>query len=172
VNTSLVDRSAIIDLAVGQAAECIFDNSAFATVTIDALSVGGTDTFGFSASGTGVSGFSVTTTQDSTKAGQTFESVPPGNVAFVGLGAPGWELDFVRCFSNTEGTSWVITGATTTIALAQGDVTECIYYYRLPSAIIPPPQLESRPIPILDPRMLLLLTLLVGACALWARRSN
>jgi hypothetical protein len=174
VNTSLVDRSAIIDLAVGQAAECIFDNSAFGTITISALSVGGTDTFGFTGSGTiGASvDFSVTTTQDTVKASNTFDSLPPGNALVVGQGAPGWELDFVRCFSNTGGTSWVIAGAATTIALAEGDVIECIYYYRLPSAIIPPPQLERRPIPILDPRMLLLLTLLVGVCALWARRSN
>ena len=46
-SVDLPGRSTTIDLAIGQAAECIFDNSAFATVTISALSVGGTGTFGF-----------------------------------------------------------------------------------------------------------------------------
>jgi hypothetical protein len=87
-SVDLSGRSATIDLAIGQAAECIFDNQSSATVTINALSVGDTDTFAFDASGAGVSGFSVTTTQDSTKAGKTFDLVPPGNVSFTGLGAP------------------------------------------------------------------------------------
>ena len=138
-SVDLSARSATIDLAIGQDAECIFDNVASATVTINALSVGGTDTFAFDGSGAGVSGFSVTTTQDSTKAGNTFDPVPPGNVSFVGLGAQGWQLDNVSCFRNTRGVNWVINGATTTIALAEGDATECIYYYRLPSALIVPP---------------------------------
>ena len=147
---------------------------ASAAVTINALSVGGTDTFAFDASGAGVSGFSVTTTQDSTKAGNTFDPVPPGNVSFVGLGAPGWQLDNVSCFGNTRGVDWVITGATTTIALAEGDSTECIYYYRLPSGIVVPPlpPAETISIPALDPRMLLLLVLLVGACVSWVRRRG
>ena len=144
-SVDLAGRSATINLAIGQAAECIFDNSEFATVTISALSVGGTGTFAFTGSGApdvqNRLEFSVTTTQDSTKAGNTFDSLPPGNASVVGLGAPGWELDNVSCLSNTPGTSWVIAGATATIALAEGDATECIYYYRLPSAIaivVPP----------------------------------
>jgi hypothetical protein len=75
----------------------------------------------------------------------------------------------------------VTVGATTTIALAEGDSTECIYYYRLPFAEpIPPLPTPTPPgspppgisIPALDPRILLLLVLLVGACALWARRRG
>jgi hypothetical protein len=174
-SVDLQARSAIIDLAIGQDIECIFDNSAFATVTINALSVGGTDTFGFDASGAGVSGFSVTTTQDSTKAGKTFDSVPPGTVSFTGLGAPGWQLDNVSCFGTTRGVDWVVAGATVTIVLSEGDATECIYYYRLPSGIVVPPvppPASIIPIPALDPRMLLLLVLMVGACAAWARRRR
>jgi len=179
-SVDLAGHSTTIDLALGQAAECTFDNAEFGAITISALSVGGTDTFGFV--GTGSPGtfaapveFSVTTTQDSTRASSTFDSLPPGNALVVGQGAPGWELDFVRCFSNSGGTSWVIEGAATTIALSQGDVTECIYYYRLPSAIIEPPPSESppsHPLPVLDARMLLLLILLLGACAVWARRKG
>jgi hypothetical protein len=142
-SVDLAARSATIDLAIGQAVECIYDNVASATVTINALSVGGTDTFAFDGSGAGVSGFSVTTTQDSTKTGNTFDPVPPGNVSFVGLGAPGWRLDNVSCFGNTGGVNWVILGATTTIALAEGGSTECIYYYALPSAIIVPPSIAK-----------------------------
>jgi len=173
-SVDLSGRSATIDLAIGQAAECIFDNQSSATVTINALSVGGTDTFGFDASGAGVSGFSVTTTQDATKAGKTFDPVPPGNVSFTGLGAPGWQLADVSCFGNTSGVNWVTVGATTTVALAEGDSTECIYYYRLPAAIVVPPlpPANMTPIPALDPRMLLVLVLLVGACAVWARRRD
>ena len=165
-------RSATIDLAIGQAAECIFDNSESAMVTIDALSVGGTDTFAFDASGAGVSGFSVTTLQDSIKAGITFDSVPPGNVTIIGLGAPGWRLDNVSCFGNTRGANWVTAGATTTIALAEGDATECIYYYRLASPVVPPTPPVATPIPALDPRLLVVLVVVLGACAAWVRRRG
>jgi len=171
-SVDLTTRSATIDLAVGQAVECIFDNLSSATVTINALSVGGTDTFAFDASGAGVSGFSVATTQDATKAGMTFDPVPPGNVSFVGLGAPGWQLDNVSCFADTRGVDWVIVGATTTIALAEGDATECTYYYRLPAGIVAPPSQNVVPIPAVDARMLLVLIVLLGGCTVWARRRR
>ena len=175
--TSTVDLAAhavTVDLAVGQAAECIFDNSAFATVTVSALSVGGTGTFPFSASGAGVAPFSVTTTEDTTKASMRFDSVPAGNVRFTGLGASGWVLDSVTCLGTTRGEDWVITGATTIIALSEGDATECIYYYRLPSGIVSPPVPPSsaEPIPAIDPSMLAALVLLIGGGAAWARHRR
>lgn len=165
-------RSATIDLALGDAAECIFDDSALATVTISVISVGGTGTFPFSASGVGVSPFSVTTPEDTTKAGNTFASVPPGIVSFVGLGATGWHLAEVSCFVNSRANSWVIDGAATAIALSDGDVIECIYYYAVPSEIPPPEPVIAKPIPTIDPRMLLLLILMVLACAAWAARMG
>ena len=158
---------ATVDLAVGQDAECIFDNSAYATVTISALSVGGTDTFPFSASGSGVSAFSVTTTQDATKAGKTFVSVPAGNVTFTGIGATGWLLDSVTCLGITRGQDWVIADATTVIALSEGDATECIYYYRLPEGIVTPPTPSetAAPIPVMPLPMVLVLVALIVAGA-------
>jgi hypothetical protein len=169
-SVDLPGRSATIDLAIGQNAECIFDNVASAAVTINALGRRH-DTFAFDARE--VSRI-LHDDAGSTKAGNTFDPVPPGNVTFVGLGAQGWQLDNVSCFGSTRGVDWVITGATTTIALAEGDSTECIYYYRLPSGIVVPPlpPAETISIPALDPRMLLLLVLLVGACVSWVRRRG
>jgi len=170
--TSRGERSATINLAIGDAAECIFDDAAFASVTISVISVGGTGTFPFSASGAGVGPFSVTTPADTTKAGNIFATVPPGLVSFVGLGAPGWQLAEVSCFGNTRSNSWVINGAATDIALSDGDVIECIYYYAVPVEIPPPEPPVTEPIPAVDPQMLLILILAVGACAAWIGRRR
>jgi len=163
-------RAVSVDLAVGQAADCTFENAALATITVSALSVGGTGTFPFNAIGAGVSPFAVSTTADSTKAGTTFESVPAGTVAFTGLGAPGWLLDSVTCLGVTRGTSWVIIGATATVALDQGDATECIYYYRLPAGVVSPPTpgASAEPIPVVHPWMLMALIVLVAGGAAWS----
>jgi len=179
---SIIDlpgRAATIDLAIGEAAECIFDNSAFATVTIDALSVGGTDTFGFTASGTGVSAFSVTTTRDSTKAGHAVRLGPGRHRLVHRPGRAQLATRQVSCFGTAGSVDWVIAGPTVTIALAEGNATECIYYYRLSSGIIVPPIPPLlppagvvTPIPVLDPRMLLILILLVVACAAWTVRRR
>ena len=171
-SVDLPGRSATIDLAIGQAVECIFDNVASATVTINALSVGGTDTFAFDASGAGVSAI---LRHDDAGLDQGGQDVRPGSARQRLVRRPGRAglatRDNVSCFGNTRGVNWVTVGATTTIALAEGDSTECIYYYRLPSAI-PPPPVIAKPIPALDPRMLLLLILLVRACAAWAARMG
>lgn len=164
------ERSATINLAIGDAAECIFDDSAFASVTISVISVGGTATFPFSASGAGVDPFSVTTLVDTTKAGNTFATVPPGVVEFVGLGAPGWKLADVSCFVNTRANSWVINGPATTIALSDGDVIECVYYYAQPLPIPPSKPGNIVAIPTLDPGMLLLMILILAGAAAWAVR--
>ncbi len=179
-SVDLKGHSTTVDLAVGQAAECIFDNSELATLIVSAVSVGGTGTFGFQGSAGVDVEFAVTTTQDSTKAGQTFNSLPAGDITVVGLGASGWELDDVTCLSNRSGISWVIDGETATIALSEGDVTECIYYYALSSSpVIPPvvppevpPPSKITALPTLDPRMLVLLGLLLGVSALWVRRRG
>ena len=84
----------------------------------------------------------------------------------VGLGAPGWELDNVSCFSNTPGTSWVIAGATATIALSEGDVTECIYYYR--STPVPPAVV----VPTLSVPLLALLALALAGAGYFASRTR
>src|SRR5262249_11061221 len=65
---------------------------------------------------------------------------PPGRFTFVGLGAPGWQLDHIVCFGVTGEVSWDITGAATVIKLPHGEKIECIYYYRLP----PPAPAEGR----------------------------
>jgi hypothetical protein len=84
----------------------------------------------------------------------------------------------VSCFGTTRGVDWVVAGATVTIVLSEGDATECIYYYRLPSGIVIPPVppfpplAGATPIPLLDPRMLLMLTLVIVGCAAWAGRRR
>ena len=184
----LAARSVTVAPALGESVECIFDNTLGTRVTISALSVGGTDTFAFVGGANTLFGFvsgidafgsggvfAITTVEDSTKESTTFGPLSSGNVAAYGLGAPGWELDNVSCLGNSDGTSWVIEGALTTIALSEGAAIECIYYYRASDQVVTPPlpsPSDTAAIPALDPRMLVLLAALVGAGAWWAARRT
>ena len=162
-SVNVITRTAALTLGNGDAAVCTFDDATLGTITIGVVSSGGTDTFAFDATGSGVAPFNLSTTVDGGKVSRAFAGLAPGSYVFTGLGAPGWTLFEVVCLSDANEVDWTISGAQVAIALPHGESIECTYYY---SRTIPePPPPEVTEIPTADRTMLGVLAIVLALLA-------
>jgi hypothetical protein len=97
------------------------------TLIINKTSVGGTDTFNYTGSGTGVSNFSIQTSGSPNGTGsQTFSNIAPGAKTVTESGPPaGWAFTSLVCNDPDGGTT--INGQTANVDLDAGETVTCTY---------------------------------------------
>ena len=122
---SLATRAATIDLDAGEDITVTFTNDQRGSITIikDAQPEGD-QSFGFTASGSGVSNFSLVDDGTATNT-QVFSDLTPGNYSVAETVPSGWDLTGLVCTGGGTNTSTSV--ATATIGLDQGETVVCTF---------------------------------------------
>jgi|GEM_PF-1454717 len=116
---------ASVPVADGDDIVCVITNTASGSITIvkDAVPNSPQD-FGFTATGTGVSNFSLDDDSDPTLSNtKTFTSLGAGSYSFTETATSGWDLSTINC----SGGSTSVNGATVTVNLTAGQNVTCTY---------------------------------------------
>ncbi len=125
---SVGTRTATFNLEPGETVTCVFTNVQRGTITIikDAIPDDPQD-FGFTATGSGLSSFSLDDDADATLSNmKTFSSLLAGDYSVTESAVGGWDLTGLDC--EVAGGSTALTeGATASLHLATGGSITCVY---------------------------------------------
>ena len=114
-----------VNLAEGENVNCVFTNTRRGTVVINKTAVGGNDTFGYTATGTDLGNFNITTSGGTGT--QTFTNVRPGAKTVLESAPPtGWVFTSLVC-SDPGDSGTTTTGQTANIDLDPGETVTCTY---------------------------------------------
>ena len=114
-----------VNLAEGENVNCVFTNTRRGTIVIDKTAVGGNDTFGYTATGTDLGNFNITTSGGTGT--QTFTNVRPGAKTILESAPPtGWVFTSLVC-SDPGDSGTTTTGQTANIDLDPGETVTCTY---------------------------------------------
>lgn len=137
VLVNMQTRTVTVNLVAGQHATCTFENSKSGSITIEKnASPDAPDDFNFTATGTGVYGFTLDDDNNQTLSDEkTFSGLAPGTYTFTELPTTGWYFDgFEDC--SGSGISKNESTRTVTIQLAAGASVSCTFKNRMQGQII------------------------------------
>jgi hypothetical protein len=130
---TLATGTASVNLAAGEAVTCTytdtFTNVGQGSITIVKNTVGGNGgTFPFTASGAGVSGFSIITTGNPGSSSHSFTGLSAGTYTFQETPIPaGWSLTGLACVDPTNDSTVTLATGTASVSLAAGETVTCTY---------------------------------------------
>ncbi len=130
-------RTATFHLEAGETVTCVFTNVQRGTITIikDAKPDSAQD-FTYSATGSGLSGFSLDDDDNDTLSNmKTFANLLAGSYSVTEGAVGGWDLTSIDC-TKAGGSTAVIDGATANMTLTSGGSITCVYVNSKPSITI------------------------------------
>ncbi len=171
-STSPADGGAFIRLAPGETVSCTWTNATTGTIVVSAVSFLGQDQFRFNLTNfPTVSSLAIATTPfvtDVSLGRSPQQNLAPATYTITPQLPPaGWTFQYQQCVSSSGEQHWSFSGASTSIALPDGETVRCYYFYA-PSATA---VLDPITVPTLSPFMLALLAFCIAAIA-WKRRSR